>query len=585
MRTIVTFNRERCLACRACELACSVAHASSGRLETAILEELPPKRRVLIAAGRNGIEALRCEQCLEPLCAFACKSGALHRDARDGRVVFDERRCLACFMCLMVCPFGVRPDPARDRVVRCDVCADRDVPACVAACPTGALGKQAPPDDRARSRFSGHVVVLGSSAAGIAACEAAREHASDCSITLVTADASPQYSRPLLPYVLSGRIGPQDIDWRTTGYLENELGVRVRRGVRAIHLNQEARSVALGDGTEETFDRLILATGARATQLSIPGAGLAGVCSLRNVEDLEAIDRLAGSGRPAVVLGGGNVGLQACEALLARGVHVTVVVKSPHLLSQMADAEAGRRVAELFARHGANIRTGRDAAEIAGGGRVQSVRLDDGECLPADLVLMAKGITPNVEWLRDSGLRTGRGIVIDCCGRTSLEGIFAAGDCAELVDPLTGRSSISGIWPVAYETGRAAGSTAVGVERECGGALRMNAARFFDVPIISIGEVCPERLEGASARVWSAPVSGASGSGRDARAPYGAYRKLVFHRGRLAGAILFGDISGAGAFYRLYRDQAPIEEERYTDQRAYTGINPICVDLLSFASQ
>jgi len=608
MRTIVTFNRERCLACRACELACSVVHSSSGRLETAILEEFPPKRRLVMAAGRNGIEALRCEQCLEPLCVFSCKSGALHRDGRDGRVVFDERRCLACFMCLMVCPFGVRPDPARDRVVRCDVCSagvppagprtagvppagprtagvppagppsTAPVPACVAACPTGALGKQAPPDDRVRSRFSGHVVVLGSSAAGIAACEAAREHASDCSITLITADASPQYSRPLLPYVLSGRLGPQDIDWRTAGYLENELGVRVRRGVRAIHLNQEARSVALGDGTEETFDRLILATGARATQLSIPGASLAGVCSLRNVEDLESIDRLAGSGRPAVVMGGGNVGLQACEALLARGVHVTVVVKSPHLLSQMADAEAGRRVAELFARHGLNIRTGRDAAEIAGNGRVQSVRLDDGECLPAGLVIVAKGITPNVEWLRGGGstIRIGRGIVIDRCGRTSFSDIFAAGDCAELADPLTGRSAISGIWPVAYETGRAAGSTAVGVERACGGALRMNAARFFDVPITSIGEVCPERLEGASA--WSAPVSGASASGRDARAPYDAYRKLVFHRGRLAGALLLGDISGAGALYRLYRDQTPIEEEWYADQPAFARINPICVE-------
>jgi NADPH-dependent 2,4-dienoyl-CoA reductase/sulfur reductase-like enzyme/Fe-S-cluster-containing hydrogenase component 2 len=562
VRTIVTFNRERCLACRACELACSVIHSRSGRLEAAILEELPPKRRVLIAAGRNGIEALRCEQCLEPLCAFSCKSGALRRDPRDGRVVFDERRCIACFMCLMVCPFGVRPDPARDRVVRCDVCSagvplarfgpagpscTPSVPACVAACPTGALGTQAPPDERARSGFRGQVVVVGSSAAGIAACEAAREHAPDCSITLATADASPQYSRPLLPYLLGGRIGPQDIDWRTATYLEDELGVRVRRGVRAIHLDQEARSVALDDGTEVAFDRLILATGGRATLLSISGAEKQGVCSLRNAEDLETIDRLVSGGGRAVVLGGGNVGLQACEALLARGLGVTVVVKSPHLLSQMVDAEAGGRVAELFARHGANIRTGRDAAEIAGNGRVESVRLDDGECLPADLVLMAKGITPNVEWLRDSGLRMGRGIVIDCCGRTSREGIFAAGDCAELIDPLTGRSAISGIWPVAYETGRAAGSTAVGVERACGGALRMNAARFFDVPIISIGEVCPERLEGTAARVLARSDS--------------VYRKLVLRRGRLAGALLFGDISGAGILYRLYRDQTQIDEE------------------------
>ncbi len=196
----------------------------------------------------------------------------------------------------------------------------------------------------------------------------------------------------------------------------------------------------LDDGTELAFDRLVLATGARGAMLSIPGADLAGVCALRNLEDLETIDRLAAPGRRAVVLGGGNVGLQACEALLARGMNVTVVVASPHLLSQMVDAEAGRRVAELFVRHGLDVRTGRDAVEILGDGRVEAVRLDDGELIGADLVVVGKGIKPNVEWLRGSGIRIGRGIVVDLCGRTSVPGIFAAGDCAEVIDPLTGRS-------------------------------------------------------------------------------------------------------------------------------------------------
>ncbi|MCX6636853.1 MAG: FAD-dependent oxidoreductase [Acidobacteria bacterium] len=381
---------------------------------------------------------------------------------------------------------------------------------------------------------------------------------------MVTADDAPEYSRPLLPYVLAGRIGPPETSWRADGYLENQLKVRVLRGRRATGLKPDAGPLALDDGTQLTYDRLILATGARASVLSIPGAGLAGVCSLRNLEDLEEIDRLAEPGRRAVVLGGGNVGLQACEALLARGMKVTVVVASPWLLSQMVDAEAGRRVGELFIRHGLNVRTGRDAEEIAGNkesgtgllaghsdmpnrtgqeacptSRVESVRLDDGERIDADLVVVGKGIKPNVEWLDGSGIRIGRGIVTDLCGRTSVPGIFAAGDCAEMIDPLTGRSSISGIWPVAYETGRAAGSTAVGVERPSCGALRMNASRFFEVPVISIGEVRPERLEGASAEVLA---------DRE-----GVYRKLVHHQGRLAGAILYGDISDAGVFYRRYR--------------------------------
>jgi NAD(P)H-nitrite reductase large subunit/Pyruvate/2-oxoacid:ferredoxin oxidoreductase delta subunit len=513
MRNIV-FHRERCLACWNCELACSTIHSRGGP---------PPRRRITMAAGADGVEALRCEQCREPLCAFTCKSGAIRRDPLTGRTTLDENFCVGCFMCLMVCPHGVRPDPAVDRVVRCDVCEGLDTPACVSACPTGALGAEAAVDRRVRSEFSGRVVVVGSSAAGIAACEAAREFAPACSITLVTADNSEEYSRPLLPYALAGRIERTGLSWRTSTHLDAEL-----RGRRAVGLKSDAGPLVLDNGDEIPFDRLIVATGARA-------ATLAGACALRDLGDLEQIERLAGPGRRAVVLGGGNVGLQAAEALLVRGMEVTVVVASSHLLSQMVDAEAGRRVAELFVRHGLKVRTGRDVVEIA----ACQVRLDDGECLDADIVVVGKGIQPNVEWLAGSGVRVGRGIVTDLCGRTSVPGIFAAGDCAETTDPLTGRSSISGIWPVAYETGRAAGAAAVGVERPSAGALRMNASRFFEVPVISIGEVRPERLAGATAEILA---------NRE-----GVYRKLVHHQGRLVGALLYGDISGAGSFYREYR--------------------------------
>jgi NADPH-dependent 2,4-dienoyl-CoA reductase/sulfur reductase-like enzyme len=595
VRPILKFNRDRCLACLSCELACSLAHSASELLEAAAAEPLPARRRVTMAAaapraatvrGRfsddalplPSVDALRCEQCQEPLCVFACKSGALQRDPLTGRVLLDDSRCVGCFMCLMVCPSGVRPDLARDRVVRCDVCQGRDVPACVSACPTGALAAGEAPDERAPSGFNGRVLVIGSSAAGIAACEAAREHAPDCSITLVTADASPQYSRPLLSYVLAGAIDPSQIDWRAEGYLE-KLGVHVLAGRKAARLklaqdrgarSQRAASplmgtqssqsadtcpqecghgtlracatgtVALDDGTELPFDSLIVATGARGAKLAIPGADLPGVYGLRDLDDLQQISRLADSGRRAVVLGGGNVGLQVCEAFLARGMRATVVVASLHLLSQMVDAEAGRRLAELFGGHMLNIRTGCDAVEIAGDGHVERVRLDNGEWIGADVVVVAKGIAPNVEWLCASGVRIGRGITVDLCGRTNVPGVFAAGDCAEAADPISGRPSVSGVWPVAYEMGRAAACAAVGIERPSGGALRMNASRFFGVSIVSIGEVRTGRLEGATEQILA---------DHD-----GVYRKLVFHQDRLAGALLYGDISDAGRFYRRYRE-------------------------------
>src|ERR1017187_6998861 len=303
MRRVLVFNRDHCLACRSCELACSVAHSESGELDAAIAEECPPVRRVVVAQGpcdpmplgipeelrkdapasgrwqaeacpttedkqpavggaggfaceplnTDGPEALRCEQCLEPLCAFACKSGALRRDPLTGIVSFDEARCVACFMCLVVCPSGIRPDPARDRVVRCDVCGDLATPACVASCPTGALTAGTPPDERVRSQFRGHVLVVGSSAAGIAACEAAREHAPGCSITLVTADTSP-YSRPLLSYALAGRLEPHQTDWRAEGYLEHELGVHLLTGRKAVRLDSALGALTLDNGEELGFE-------------------------------------------------------------------------------------------------------------------------------------------------------------------------------------------------------------------------------------------------------------------------------------------------------------------------------------------
>ncbi len=545
-RRLLTFDREKCLACRTCELVCAVVHSESGTLAAALDEPIPPKRRVFLNDIGGQLRALRCKQCIESLCVFSCKSGALHREPASGRVVLDEDLCVGCWMCVMVCPDGIRPDPDRNRALRCDVCVDRDVPACVDACPTACL--QVQPDERPSptSDFAGHLVVVGSSAAGVAACESAREVAPKASITLVTADNTSSYSRPMLAYLLSRKVDREGVRWRAEGYLEQELGVCVRTGVRATGLSPAASELRLDDGTTLHYDRLVIATGARGVRVEIPGAELAGVLTLRDFGDLDTIAQYAERGGRAIVLGGGNVGLQVCEALLDVGMQVAVAVRSPHLLSQMVDARVGKRVGRLFESHGLGVYTGRDAVEILGPERVRAVRLDNGETLETDLVVVGKGIQPNVEWLDGSGVGLGRAVRVDARCRTNLPNVFAAGDCAEAEDPLTGTHSVSGIWPVAYEMGRTAGRVAVGVERVHPGALRMNASQFFGVSMVSIGEVRQERLNGATERILADTDD--------------VYRKLVFSEGRLVGALLFGDISGAGLFYRLYRKGKDLSE-------------------------
>lgn len=321
----LSFTQSHCLACKSCEIACVLAHSQAENLASALRETPMAKRRVRIGSDADGVAALRCEQCDEPLCVFSCKSGALSRDPVTLRTTLDETRCVGCAMCLMVCPFGIRMDSERSQVVRCDVCADRDVPACVAACPTRALGVHDEPSPRVTSPFAGRLVVVGSSAAGIAACEAGREHAPACSITLVTSDELPQYSRPLLAYALSGQLTREQMDWRAAEYLQSALRVELLRNARAASLQPEAHRLRLADGSELHYDACVLATGARGQPLQVPGAELPGIFTLRNLHDLDAIEALIGPARHAVVVGGGNVGLQTCEALLARGLAVTVV--------------------------------------------------------------------------------------------------------------------------------------------------------------------------------------------------------------------------------------------------------------------
>jgi NAD(P)H-nitrite reductase large subunit len=370
------------------------------------------------------------------------------------------------------------------------------------------------------------IVIVGNSAAGLAALEALRRRDPLSPVTLVAEEAIPAYSRVLLPYLLSGER--TDLSLRPPGYAQR-MGVRLLLGRRAVGIG--AATLDLDDGTCLPFDRLLLATGSQAAIPDVEGIRTPGVSALKTMADALRIKEELRGARDAVILGGGLICLL--------GVAVTIVVSSDRLLSRMLDEEAAALLQRCLTEAGVRILTHTDAARIvARDGRVRSVVTAAGAELPADLVILAKGIRPDIDLARAGGLATGRGVVVDRYLCTSRPGVFAAGDCAEGPDMLLpGKTTIPGTWFEAVAQGEVAGANLVDRSWPSPGAFKMNVMEILGTAVASMGLIQAPESDGRIV----------------VRARNGDYRKLVVAGDRLVGAILVGDVSEAGALAMLIR--------------------------------
>jgi NAD(P)H-nitrite reductase large subunit len=357
----------------------------------------------------------------------------------------------------------------------------------------------------------------------------------------VADEAIPAYSRVLLPYLLSGER--TDLSLRPPDYARR-MGVRLLLGRRAVGIGAE--TLDLDDGTCLPFDRLLLATGSRAAIPDVEGIGTPGVFALKTMADALRIKEELRGARHAVILGGGLICLLTVHALLKVGVSVTIAVSSDRLLSRMLDEEAAALLQWRLAEAGVRILTHTDAARVvAHDGRVRSVVTSAGEALPADLVILAKGIRPDVELARAGGLATGRGVLVDRYLCTSRPGVFAAGDCAEGPDMLLpGKTTIPGTWFEAVAQGDIAGANLAGQSLPSPGAFKMNVMEILGTAVASMGLI---QLQESDGRIV-------------VRARNGDYRKLVIAGDRIVGAILVGDVAEAGAIAMLIRRGLTLSE-------------------------
>ncbi|MCL2366144.1 MAG: FAD-dependent oxidoreductase [Oscillospiraceae bacterium] len=374
-------------------------------------------------------------------------------------------------------------------------------------------------------------VIIGAGAAGITAAKTIRERHINDEIVIISTDEA-VYSRCMLHHYISGQRSLQALSFVTDDFFKDN-NIKWLSNVTVAHIDTKGRQVVLECGGYESYDRLLIATGAQSAFPDIKGlSGTLGVFGLRDLPDARAIAEKAVKAEHVVILGAGLVGMDAAYGLLALGKKPVVVEMAKNILSVNLDSMAAAAYQEQFEQAGASFKLEAKICEVLSDARgaISSVELSDGEQLPCDLLIIATSIRPNVKWLESSGISLERGVVVDKYLTTSAEGVYAAGD-------VTG---ISGTWPDAMSQGETAAMNM------CGCAVAYSdfippmkcTMSFFGIPTLSVGRFIASDGDEVTLRM-----------SKD------RYEKVVMRDDIPVGVILQGDISRSGYWQYLIKNQ------------------------------
>jgi NAD(P)H-nitrite reductase large subunit len=410
-------------------------------------------------------------------------------------------------------------------------------------------------------------VIIGGGPAGVFAVETIRGLAPDDEITLVSDE--PAYSRMVLPYFMAGEI-PEEHVFTGDARSFDALGVRtVTKRVGSV--DPRAKALTLVDSTRVPFDTLLIATGSSPIKADIPGAAGPGVCNLWTLADARAIlSRIKGKEARVVFVGAGFIGFIVLNALAKVGCDLSVVEVEPQILPRMLDRRSAELATKWLATKGIGCHVGVRATEIGARGRQKVVTLSDGRTLTCDLVVIAVGVRPNVDLVKDSGIRTNYGILVDEHLRTNAPDVYAAGDVAEGTDLSTGTPAVHAIQPTAVEHGRVAGANMAGRAVAYRGSLSMNILDLVKLQTASFGLWRDDGRETTVVENPSRPV----------------YRKLVWDGDRIVGAVFLGPaddvalLNDMGMVKGLIQTKTPLGE-----WKAYVQRNPMDIRRPYVASQ
>lgn len=373
-------------------------------------------------------------------------------------------------------------------------------------------------------------VIIGNSTAAIAGIEGIRSKDKQGSITLISMENHHTYSKPLISYLVQGKTNKEKMKYRPDNFYEGN-NVHTIFGKKAVKIVPDMKSVMLDDSTQVEYDKLLVATGSSPFIPDIAGLDkVKDMHTFMTLDDAEGLIRSVSGQSRILILGAGLIGLKCCEGLKDKVASVTVIDLAKQVLPSILDIESSDMVREFLIKKGVNIKLScsiRQAFE-------NSALLTDGTTIEFDTLVIAVGVRPNISILKAAGADADRGILVDNCCKTSIEDIYASGDCTQGYDMTCKNSRVLALLPNAYMQGFTAGVDMTGGKKTFDTGMPMNALSLMGMHILSAGIYEGENYIEKSD---------------------GKYKKLFFSDDVLKGFILVDDIECAGIYTAMIRNR------------------------------
>ncbi|MDR1858380.1 MAG: FAD-dependent oxidoreductase [Treponema sp.] len=384
-------------------------------------------------------------------------------------------------------------------------------------------------------------VIIGNSAAGIGAVEGIRQVDTRGEITVIASEPHHTYSRPLISYLLLGKVTEEKMRYRGDGFYSDNNCALLHASVTGI--DAKAKQVVLADGSRVPYDKLLVAAGSSAFVPPFEGLGtVADKCTFMSLDDARKLDGLLDGNKRVLIIGAGLIGLKCAEGIAERVSHITVLDLAPRILSSIMDDDGAKLVQSHLESRGIAFRLAASITRFESNAAI----LAGGETIGFDVLVLAVGVRPNTALLKDIA-NIDRGIVINGKSETTAPGIYAAGDCTQTLDVSSGQKRIMALLPNAYMQGECAGINMAGGDKNFDKAIPMNAIGFFGLHVITAGNY--------SGDVYAGDGERGMGSGEWGK----SYKRLFYSDNRLNGFILIGDVEKAGIYTSLIRERTPLD--------------------------